>query len=46
MSYQGDIGVLDRTDMDDFADIFKAMQERGKTKDDTSKEHFRWQGAF
>lgn len=30
---QGGIGVLDRTDMDHFADIFTAYQKRGKAED-------------
>lgn len=30
---QGAIGVLDRTEMDHFADIFMAYQKRGKAED-------------
>lgn len=31
---QGAIGILDRRDMDHFAEIFLALQKRGMTKDD------------
>ncbi|KAI0932121.1 hypothetical protein AcW2_000831 [Taiwanofungus camphoratus] len=34
MNPQGEIGVLDRTDMDHFAAIFLAFQKRGKTSDE------------
>ncbi|KAF8585533.1 hypothetical protein K439DRAFT_1652901 [Ramaria rubella] len=32
-AFIGEIGVLDKEDMDDFADIFIAYQKRGKTSD-------------
>lgn len=35
--HQGEIGVLDRTAMDAFADIFIAYQKRGKTHDPKGK---------
>lgn len=34
--YQGAIGVLDRQDMDHFAEIFVNYQKRGKTRDKAS----------
>ena len=33
---QGEIGVLDKQDMDHFADVFMAYQRRGKTSDPKS----------
>jgi hypothetical protein len=33
-----EIGVLDRTDMDHFADIFVSLQARGKSQD-KDREH-------
>lgn len=33
MSTQGAIGILDKTDMDHFADIFVAYQKLGKSND-------------
>lgn len=33
MSMQGAIGVLDKTEMDHFADIFVAYQKLGKSND-------------
>lgn len=35
--FQGAIGILDRTDMDHFADIFMAYQKRGKAEDSEGK---------
>ncbi|CAL1695679.1 unnamed protein product [Somion occarium] len=32
------IGILDRKDMDHFADLFLALQKRGKTKDEKEKQ--------
>lgn len=37
-AFVGEIGVLNKTDMDHFADIFVAYQKRGKATDDTKKE--------
>ena len=33
ITLQGAIGILDRRDMDHFAEIFLALQKRGMTKD-------------
>ena len=33
MSNQGDIGVLDRTEMDHFSEIFVSLQKRAKSTD-------------
>lgn len=33
ITLQGTIGILDRRDMDHFAEIFLALQKRGMTKD-------------
>jgi hypothetical protein len=37
---QGEIGVLDRKDMDHFADIFLAYQKRGKPRDEQGQQGF------
>ena len=34
ITLQGAIGILDRRDMDHFAEIFLALQKRGMTKDE------------
>jgi len=36
----GYIGILDRTAMDSFADIFIAMQKKNKAKDETEKKRY------
>jgi len=37
-AFVGEIGILDKTEMDNFADIFVAFQKRGKTDDPKVKE--------
>ncbi|KAK7694727.1 hypothetical protein QCA50_001915 [Cerrena zonata] len=37
-AFIGEIGILDRKDMDHFADIFIWLQKRGKTKDEKEKK--------
>lgn len=37
---QGEIGLLSRSEMDHFADIFVAYQKRGKTKDPEERKKY------
>jgi hypothetical protein len=43
---QKEIGVLDRTDMDHFADIFVSLQARGKSQDKNREHIFEFAGRI